>query len=204
MPVYACESQPTIREANARDIRSFAHSKGMKILTFVGYSGAGYEDSSALLEHAGQALDSYDPTKTIVNTGATADGIGAVYELAKQKGFLTIGIVSSLAREEKAKLSPCVDFVFYIPDSTWGGLLPDSKKLSPTSAAIVSNSSAVVGIGGGEIAKDELLGATRSGKTVKFFPADMNHQAAIEKAQKKGLAIPTDFRGEAHSVFAKE
>lgn len=37
--------------------------------------------------------------KVLINSGATAEGIGQVYELAKRRGFTTIGIVSSLARD---------------------------------------------------------------------------------------------------------
>jgi hypothetical protein len=38
---------------------------------------------------------------------------------------------------------------------------------------------------------------------VRFVPADMNHRIAREQAQAKGQAEPTDFRGAAHTDFAK-
>jgi hypothetical protein len=66
---------------------------------------------------------------------------------------------------------------------------------------MVENSDIVVGFGGGEIARDELLAAKRSGKQVRFFPAEMNHQKAEEAARKKGLPLPTDFRGAAAAIF---
>jgi hypothetical protein len=75
--------------------------------------------------------------------------------------------------------------------------------LSPTSAAIVANSSSIVGIGGAEIARDEMLSARRLGKSVTFIPADVNHQVALDKALKKQLSPPTDFRGAAHAALAK-
>ena len=114
-----------------------------------------------------------------------------------------MGIVSGLARDEKAPLSPCVDYVFFVRDSTWGGYLPGRKKLAPTSAAMVSVSSEIVGIGGGEVSRDELLAARKMGKPVAFFPADMNHQMAREKAANKGQPEPSDFRGAADAVFRK-
>ena len=132
------------------------------------------------------------PEETIVNIGATAEGIGAVYRLAKEKGFVTSGIVSTQARENKVPLSPCVDIVFFVKDSTWGGVLPGTDKLSPTSRAIMESSDVLVAIGGGEVARDELTAAKRSGKRVHFIPADMNHQVAREKAMKKGQ--PADER----------
>ena len=191
---------PAQREASQRDIRAFVRRHRAQVLTFVGYSGAGYEDAAAMLACADRVLAAHDPATTLVNIGATAEGIGAAYELAKRRGFTTIGIVSTQARDGAAPLSACVDHVFFVPDGSWGGLQPGSRRLAPTSAAIVAVSSVVVGIGGGEIGRDELAAARRAGRVVAFYPADMNHAAAIDKALKKGEPVPTDFRGAAHRV----
>lgn len=195
------QSAPAV--ATSADIEAFIKGKKAEVLTFAGFSGAGYQDEGAMLAQAASILDAYEPAKTIINIGATAEGIGAVYELAKRRGFTTIGIVSELARDENVLLSPCVDQVFFIKDNTWGGRLPDSGQLAPTSAAIVANSAAIIAIGGGEIARDEMLAAREAGKPVRFIPADMNHQLARDKAQKKGQPEPTDFRGAAHLFFAE-
>ncbi len=184
-----------------KDIKAFFDSENRKVLTFVGYSGAGYEDEASMLGHAERILAEFDPAKTIINAGATPDGIGAVYKLAKQKGFMTIGIVSIQAKQYNAELSPYVDHVFYVEDSSWGGFIEKTEQLSPTSEAMVGNSDVIIGIGGGEVARDEMIVAKRMGKEVRFIPADMNHQKAIEKAQKKGLPVPTDFSGAADVVF---
>jgi hypothetical protein len=191
----------TTKSATVEEIAAFFKSKQKAVLTFVGYSGAGYEDEAWMLKQAERVLGEYDPAKTIVNIGATPEGIGAVYELAKRKGFLTTGIVSSQARQYNVKLSPYVDYAFYVEDSAWGGLVPGTEELSPTSKAMVENSAVIIGIGGGEVARDELLAARRSGKKVHFIPADMNHQKARESARKKKLPEPTDFRGAANAVF---
>jgi hypothetical protein len=153
-----------------------------------------------MLARAERILNGCDPMKTIVNIGATPEGIGAVYEVAKRRGFVNSGIVSAQALRAKVALSPYVDFVFYVKDATWGGYLNGANRLSPTSQAIVENSNIVVGIGGGEVARDELLAAQRSGIQVYFYPADMNHQKARETAQRKGLPPPTDFRGAVRSL----
>jgi len=189
------------RSATTEDIKAFFKGKQKTVVTFVGYSSAGYEDEVSMHKEAERVLSEFDPAKTIVNIGATPDGIGAVYELAKRKGFFTTGIVSSQAKQNKVKLSPYVDQAFYIEDSTWGGLVPGTKQLSPTSNAMVENSDVVIGIGGGEVARDELIAAKRLGKKVRFIPADMNHQKARESARKKKLPEPTDFRGAANAVF---
>ncbi len=203
-PVPAvCRGPALIREGEAAAIARHVKATGKTVLTFVGYSGAGYEDPAALKREAGRILDRHDPARTLITSGGTAEGIGAVYELAKGKGFETLGIVSSLARQEKVPLSPCVDAVFFVPDTTWGGALPGGRGLSPTSTAMVRNSDALVGIGGGAIARDELLAARRAGKPVTFLPADMNHAKAREKARRKGQPEPREFGGAA-AVLAPE
>jgi hypothetical protein len=193
-----CDGRREAREATAASIQELIRGKQMTVLTFAGYSGARYQDPGAMLRAASHILEQHDPARTMINIGATAVGIGAVYEIAKQKGFTTMGIVSTLARDERVALSSCVDYVFYVQDATWGGNVPGSDRLSPTSAALVDVSGSFVAIGGGDVARDELVAARRTGKPVTFIPADMNHQIAREKAQKKGEPVPSDFRGSAH------
>ena len=194
-------ARSTIIEATPEEIRAFFTGKGMTVLTFLGYSGAEYENKAMMLEQATRILSKFDPKKTIVNIGATPEGIGAVYETAKRESFLTTGIVSTQAKESNTNLSPCVDIVFYVRDSTWGGFRPGTEDLSPTSTAMVENSDVLVAIGGGEVARDELIVAKQAGKRVQFIPADMNHHIAREKALKKEQPAPTDFRGEAAALF---
>ena len=190
------------RNASSADIRAFVRQRGTRVLTLLGYSGADYQDPAAMLAAADAVLARHNPQHTLVNIGATAQGIGAAYMLARQRGFTTIGIVSSLAREEQVALSPHVDLVFFVTDSTWGGNLPGSQRLSPTSAALVANSDSIVAIGGGDIARDEWLAARRRGRPVQFIPADMDHQAALEKARAKGQPAPTNFQGAVHAAWA--
>jgi hypothetical protein len=99
-------------------------------------------------------------------------------------------------------LSPCVDHVFFVPDTLWGGRLPGSDGLAPTSEAIVAVSDIFFAIGGGEIARDELLAARRAGKPVHFVPADFDHRIARERARQRGQPEPADFRGAAHTALA--
>lgn len=189
-------------EATSEQIGRFIGQRGARVLMFQGYSGAEYEDPQAMLALARQALAGHDPKTTLVCAGATAAGIGAVYALARRSGFTTMGIVSTLAREQGVPLSDCVQHVFFVRDASWGGWLPDAQRLSPTSAAIVEHSDEMVGIGGGEIARDEMLAARRAGRPVQFHPADMNHALARDKAARRGEAPPTDFRGAAHEALA--
>lgn len=190
------------KHLNPDDIADFFRQTGKFVLTFTGYSGSGYEDEQAMLDLAEQVLARFDPADTLVNIGATPDGIGAVYVLAKQEGFDTTGIVSSQALECGAALSPCVDHVFYVEDATWGGRLPESDALSPTSTLMVGVSHAMIGIGGSVVARDEMLAAREAGKPVHFFAADMHHDNALAAARKRGLPPPVDFSGAAAAAFA--
>jgi hypothetical protein len=199
---WTCETPKTIKEAAPAEIHEFFAAKKLTVLTFAGYSGAEYEDKAAMLKRAGELLAKFDATKTIVNIGATPEGVGAVYNLAKEKGFVTTGIVSTQAKDGNVKLAPCVDYVFYVKDASWGGFLEGTQQLSPTSTAMVENSDVLVGIGGGEVARDELTAAKRLGKDVRFYPADMNHELARDKAAKRGQPAPTDFRGAASIAFS--
>ena len=192
---------PSAKVAALDEISAFFKAKQKTVLTFVGYSGTGYEDEASMRKQAERILREFDPATTIVNIGATPDGIGAVYELAKRERFLTTGIVSSQAKVDQVKLSPHVDHAFYVEDPTWGGFVTGTKELSPTSKAMVASSDIVVGIGGGEVARDELVSAKLLGKQVRFIPADMNHRKARESARKKKLPEPADFRGAASAEF---
>jgi hypothetical protein len=192
-----CQVDQRIEEATVEQVVEYFASQDKRVVTFVGYSGAGYEDKKAMLAEAQQILEGLDPGDTIVNIGATPDGIGAVYELAVHLGFATTGIVSTQAREYDAPISSCAGHVFYVEDAAWGGLIDGGKRLSPTSEAMVAVSDLMVGIGGGDVARDELLSARSAGREVRFIAADMNHAVAIEKAAKRGLPEPADFSGAA-------
>ena len=182
---------------------AFFQGLGKKIITFFGYS-SGYEDEEAMLETVKNVLSEYSPETWIVNIGATAGGIGAAYQVAKSMGFKTTGIVSSLALEYIDWISTAVDHICFIEDSLWGGNLPDSDELSPTSEAMVACSDILIGIGGGEICRDELLAAREQGKQVHFYPAEMLHVYAIRRAKKMGLPAPNSFWGAAHKVFENQ
>lgn len=191
----ACATTQALTDATPEQVRRYFQAQKKTVLTFVGYSGSGYEDPAAMRAAAARVLRKYKPSRTLVNIGATTEGIGAVYEIAWQRGFGTTGIVSTQARANAVVLSPCVQQVFFVADSSWGGLLPDGSGLSPTSVAMVFSSDTVVAIGGGEIGRDEFMAARRAGKTTRFIAADMRHAAAIDRAEQQGLAPPTDFRG---------
>ncbi|MCB1859415.1 MAG: hypothetical protein KDI63_14140 [Gammaproteobacteria bacterium] len=199
--VLACTVKTVVMDASPKEVKRFFESQNKLVVTFVGYSGAEYENRTDMLEKASQILDEFNPSRVLINIGATPEGIGAVYDLAKGKGFTTTGVVSTQAKKYGAKLSDCVDYVFYIEDATWGGYIENSDTLSPTSTAMIENSDVLIGIGGGEVARDELIAAKRLGKIIRFIPADMDHRKALEKAKKKNIPEPKNFAGAADEIF---
>jgi hypothetical protein len=184
------------------EAREFFAGQGKTVLTLLGFS-VDYESKESLLGTVREILLGYSPESTFVNIGATAGGIGAAYPLAKSLRFTTTGIVSTQALLDGIPISAAVDYICFIDDEHWGGKLPNSDELSPTSKAMVMCSDVMIGIGGGEITRDELLAAQEQGKPVHFYPAELSHAEASRRAIQKGLSQPDSFWGEAHEVFGK-
>jgi hypothetical protein len=117
-------------------------------------------------------------------------------------GFTTAGIVTNLAIE-RDDISASVDHICFVKDNQWGGNLPDSDQLSPTSKAMVECSDILVGIGGGGIAEAEMLTGKTQGKPVYFYPAEKNHANAIRYAKRMGLPPPESFDSGNPELFKK-
>ena len=181
---------------------SFMRRQGKIILTFFGYS-VDYNDKEEMLRIVRETLSQYSPEKTLINIGATARGLGEAYPLIKSLGFVTTGIVSSEALAYPEGISDAVDHICFIKDEQWGGKLPNSDELSPTSKAMVACSDILVAIGGNDISRDELLEGKAQGKPVQYFPAEMDHDAAVRRAKYLGVPMPESFMGSVHDVFGK-
>ena len=200
MASSAAAASRVIRPASADAAIALIRKAGRTVVTFAGFSGAGYEDQFAVERAIAKVLDALSPASVLICAGATPEGIGVVYPLAKKRGFTTIGIVSAIAEKEGAKFSPEVDTIFVIADDTWGGLNADGT-LSPTSSAMVGSADELIAIGGGEITRDEVVAARATGKKVRYIAADMNHAVAVKKARDKHQPEPEDFRGAVHPCF---
>ena len=189
------------RNMTPSETQIFFKSLGKKVLSFFGYS-ADYEYEKAMQNIVSAVLSGYSPKTYVVNAGATLGGIGAVYSIAKAMGFTTTGIVSSLVIEYLDEISNAVDYVCIVKDNIWGGKLPQSDELSPTSQSMVACSDILIGIGGGEISRDEMVVGNEQGKPVYFYPAEMSYKQMIRRAQRMNLPKPLSFWGAAHEVFA--
>ncbi|OHT08494.1 hypothetical protein TRFO_23014 [Tritrichomonas foetus] len=185
-------------ESNLRGVTQFIREKNKKVLTFLGYSGGGYELPNDMLSKANEILAMFDPRTTLVTIGATHMGIGSVYKIAYELGFETIGIVTSKVNQKS--FSHFCQTVFLIKDFLYGGFLKGTEKLSPTSEVMVEITDIVVALGGGEISKAEFLTAKRKNKKCAFFPFDFNHQKAITRSKRRNMPIPTNFSSVVSSV----
>ena len=187
-------------EMTLDETMKFFKGQRKKVVTFLGYS-VDYEDEKAMLKIVENALAENSPETSIINIGATHGGIGAAYAIAKSMGFITTGIVSSRATQYLDDISVDIDHICFVADNQWGGKLPNSNVLSPTSQAMVACSDILVGIGGGKISRDEMIAGKEQGKLVQFYPAEINHEYRIRRTQEMNLPLPDSFWGEAHEVF---
>lgn len=180
------------------EVIAYFKSQQKTVLTFFGYSGYEYDEEPVVLEIARKVLSGHSPENTLVNIGVTAEGAGIIYPVAKAMGFRTTGIVSTRVMNHPHRISTDVDVICVVLDTVWGGILPNTTALSPTSQAMVACSDVLVAIGGGKISRDELKAAKELGKTFQYFPAPMDHAYAIERAKSRGLPPPASFDGEVH------
>src|SRR3989344_5747497 len=79
---------------------------GKKVYTLFGYSALDYEEKDKVFAQIKAELEKLDREEYVISIGATEDGIGGMYEIAKKLGFKTIGIVSTQALTYSGRFSP--------------------------------------------------------------------------------------------------
>ncbi len=166
------------------DVERYVSSVGKRVLTICGNSGTSYEKYFLMLEKVKSILRRYSRYEYIINIGATSQGIGGVYKIAKEMGFETMGIVSSeLFRYPPAMISYYCDSVFFIPEmiDSWGGYVEGTNNLTPTSETIINVSSELICIGGGVVASAELEQAILRKIKTSYIRATMSKFCAEKK-----------------------
>jgi hypothetical protein len=200
-------------------IRDLVHNK--HAMVFIGFSGLGYEHADkakdAMKQELQKAIDLYGKDRVAVFAGATSDGIGMVYDTAKELGLSTAGIISAIALEPEnapycAPSSNC-DTTIYLPynpekGKEWevigtaeaGDFSGKSMTLAPVELAGAEGlGGSVVVIGGGAVGKEEIREAYHSGMQTYAYtdPKDFGPNKA--KADKKNL--PEDQRNPVHDFL---
>ena len=167
------------------------------VVTFAGYGELGYQDEASLERATASILGGFDPATTIVNTGTLLTdgfkaGIAAIYPVARALGFETAGIHPSIAlsQSERHSLAHGVHRVYFVGDTTWGGLLPATREPSQTLQALLEASDELIAIGGGEHTAQEIEAFLVYGKPVRFFSAAMHAETTRRWCQEKRIELP--------------
>ena len=158
---------------------------GKNVCLFMGYSNLGYQDEKSMLGTVREKLSTLSPDEYVVCIGATSDGIGKAYEVAKELGFETIGIVSTLGLSSAGSFSKHVDRIYVVNDDQWGGYIPGTNHPAPTTRLFLETADIVHAIGGGYNTATLLqIAVVQYGDLkVTFTPADMDHK----RSEKKGF-----------------
>jgi hypothetical protein len=188
-------------------IRHFFASLGKHVIYFAGYGELGYEEVECVQRIAHQVLGEWTPSKVVMHVGTLLrvgghNGIADIYVVARELGIETTGIHPSVAQDfaDTHRVSPFCDHVFFVADETWGGLLEGGENPSQTLRLHLDVSDEIVVIGGGKHAAGELKAFVSSGKPVRFFAADMNHNTTRQWAESANVNIE-DMRGAAHLLW---
>lgn len=184
----------------ADEIIQLVRSFDKKIFTLFGYSALGYEDTTRLEEAVRRDLEDLSRDEYIISIGATEEGIGGMYRVAKEMGFKTIGIVSTQALSYSGNFSEHVDSIYIVNDDYWGGMVPGTNKVAETTKTFLGTSDFISAYGGGKNTAVTLTLAKDLGIKTSFKEFDMNHAMADKAFDKK----PSDYKGEAYHVLLQQ
>ncbi|EAN4380549.1 hypothetical protein DRE45_21375 [Salmonella enterica subsp. enterica] len=146
------------------------------VMVFSGFSALGYENIELLKKtiklELKRAINVYGEDLLCVVAGATSEGIGIVYDLAKEMKISTLGIVSEQAKGHE---SPNCDKVVYVPDpeKTWKVLDVTGNSYMvyvATQKDNISRTGEFIALGGGNVTLSELNEAKRLNLFVKVYP----------------------------------
>ena len=168
-----------------------------KVYSLFGYSALGYEDTQRLEEAIKRDLEPLSREEYVINIGATEEGIGMAYRVAKNMGFKTIGVVSTQALSYSGRFSDFVDSIYIVNDDYWGGIVPGTNTIAETTKAFLGVSDFISAYGGGENTAVTLKFAKEQGIPTKFEDFDMNHELADKVAKARGVQ-PGNYKGQAY------
>jgi hypothetical protein len=149
-----------------------------------GYSGLGYEDYKLVRQKLREILvplTAKHGDRLLVVSGATEQGIGVVYEVAKELGLPTCGIVSERAQPED--ISRFCDRLFLVsdPEGTW-----EVKSREGDSYFVeAARHGELFYLGGGEVAVNEILEAKSKGMLVTVFSDFQPNPKEVKKRLKE-------------------
>jgi hypothetical protein len=163
---------------------------GKRVVVFGGFSGLGYEDvnqlETTIKNKLNEEIKQYGIENVVVVSGATSDGIGKCYEVAKSLGLETYGIVSEAGKEYGS--DKYCDKVFFVPDpkNTW-------QVMSPTGDSymvdIAQKNGVLAYYGGGDVAVAEIKEAKNKKIDIEVDISFNPNPIQIEKKKAKNPNI---------------
>lgn len=166
-----------------------------RVIVFGGFSGLGYEDTEKLNDYIGLKIkEEFDKvgSKLVVVSGATSDGIGLCYEVAKRFGLETYGIVSEAGKEYGSD-KHC-DKTFYVPDpnNTWQVMSPEGSSYM---VDVAKKNGVLIYYGGGDVAVSEITEAKSKNIDVEINTSFNPNPAQVAKKQAKNPDLdPTPLK----------
>lgn len=166
------------------------------VVVFGGFSGLGYEEKDRLKEQMKEDLQKYinehGKDNLAVVCGATPEGVGIIYEVAKSLDLKTYGIVSTAALEysDNPQSAFCDTVLFSKQlDGVWTVKNKQDQSLM-VDIATQGQGGLLHYYNGGEVALDEIKEAKQRGVPVEinfdFKPNAANVAKRVEKAAKNG------------------
>lgn len=160
--------------------------KGKFVIVFGGYSGLGYEKPEAVRDEVRKNLENLKVRygdRLIVVSGATSVGIGLVYEVAREMGVSTLGIVSDQVNSED--VSRFCEYVLLVsdPHGTWEVKTENGDSYMVEAARYGE----MIYFGGGQVANSEIMEARLKGIAVTVLSDFMPDPEIIKlKMKNKG------------------
>jgi hypothetical protein len=194
---------------SVEEVISVFRGRPERVVTFLGFGELGYQDESAFVAVVERELTRFGPRDVVVNTATLittgfARGVADVYEIARQRGFRTIGVYPSVSLEspDSHRISAFVQDVYFVQDGTWGGYLESSEIPSPTLSALTSVTTEAIAIGGGKHTAQELREFVARGTPARYYALDMNRAISREWYRLQGEES-SDYRGQAYHFWSR-
>jgi len=153
-------------------------------VVYVGYSGAGYAQAGAVKQAIARDLKAICDTRhtthdMVVVAGGTPEGIGMVYDVARDMRLTTFGIVAAQGAQYASTNCEMLMTVTNASTDDWSTRMPESDEELVVAALRVAteqgNGAQLLAYNGGPQAFEEAMAATRAGYDVTIMH---DHQPA--------------------------
>lgn len=165
-------------------------------MVFSGFSQLGYCNVPMLKDElesiTNDAVQRYGRNNLCVVAGATTEGIGVIYDIAKKWDIKTLGVVSEEVNNSSSTISKNCDEVIYIPDPSHSLKTLDHEGKSymvyiATDNNQISRTGRFFAFGGGEVTLSEINEANALNINTNIFT---NFDPCPEQANARKMKHP--------------